>query len=235
MISNDDRALHISHDTLRLGIGVLGLTMPLLLILGAWGLQTSISDYYYTNMRDYFEGVMFFLAFFLSAYRPYGQDGWRDNWITNLAAFCALLLALFPTNNVSLGHLAQNLVLKFVNPELSGLLHNCGAGGLFTCFAVLSLFFFTKGKKDERTTRKSIRNAIYIVCGLGIAAGIGFIGVSTTLAPGQTGRDLLNILVPESLSLVLFGFSWLVKGSAFPFLNDKPSQSEAMSTSDNPR
>lgn len=221
MIQNDDNAIHVSHDTLRLGIGVLGVTLPLLLVLGAWGFQTSISDYYYTNMRDYFEGVLFFLAFFLFAYRPYGQDGWKDNWITNIAGASALLLALFPTNNATLHHLAENLVLKFVSPEWSGNLHNAGSGGLFVCFAVLSLFFFTKGKPGEKKSpKKLLRNAIYIVCGLGIAGCIGFIGWGAATAPDQQARDLLNIFWPEASALVLFGFSWLVKGGAFPPLND---------------
>lgn len=227
MIANDDHAVHVSHDTLRLGIGVLGVTLPVLLALGAWGFQTSISDYYYTNMRDFLEGVLFFLGFFLFAYRPYGKDGWKDNWITNIAAFSAFLLALFPTNNVTLGHLAHNLVLKFVSPEWSGTLHNLGSAGLFVCFAVMSLFFFTLGKPGEKkTARKQIRNVLYVLCGLGIAGGIAFIGWGAFTAPDQRARDLLDIFWPEATALILFGLSWLIKGGAFPFLNDKDERSE---------
>ena len=31
----------------------------------------------------------------------------------------------------------------------------------------------------------------------------------------------MDIFAPEASALVLFGLSWLVKGGAFPFLNDK--------------
>jgi hypothetical protein len=206
-------------DTLRKAIGWLGLTIPFVLVLGAWNLQPSISDYYYTNMRDYFEGVLFLLAAFLVAYRPYGADGWKDNWITNAAGFFALVLVLFPTSNALLGHVPHELVLNFLPAVWSGSIHNLGSGGLFVSFAVLSFFFFTRGPKDGRTVQKRIRNALYRVFGLGIGACIGFIGV-LALTAGSTGTDGLNIVVPEALALVFFGCSWLIKGGAFPPLND---------------
>lgn len=221
MITYDEKALKVSHETLRVLIGLLGVTLPALLVLGAWSWQTSVSDYYYTNVRDYFEGVLFFLAVFLFAYRPYGRDGWQDSLITDIAGASALLLALFPTNNVTLGHTAEPLVLKFVSPEWSGNLHNLGSGVLFTAFAVMSLFYFTKGKREGRGPKKLLRNAVYIVCGLGIAGCIGFIGWGASTAPDQRARDLMSIFWPEAIALVLFGFSWLVKGGSIAFLNDK--------------
>jgi hypothetical protein len=83
------------------------------------------------------------------------------------------------------------------------------------CFAVLSLFYFTKGRKETRTRRKALRNGIYVVCGLGIAGCIGFIGFigwGAATAADQKARDLLVIFWPEATALMLFGFSWLVKG-----------------------
>lgn len=206
--------------TLRRAIGWLGITFPLLLALGASAVQTSVSDYYYTNMRDYFEGVLFFLAVFLMAYRPYGKDGWQDNLITTLGGIAALLLALFPTHNAGLGHTPSSLVLAFVPLEWSGGLHNLGAGGLFLCFGVMSLFYFTKGPRDGRTPQKALRNLVYVGSGVGIFACIGFIASVYFTTPDQTARDLSSIYWPESIALVLFGLSWLVKGNQFPLLND---------------
>jgi hypothetical protein len=212
----DDQALRISYDTLRVLIGVLGVSLPLFLVLGyGHEFQPSISDYYFTNMRDYFEGVLFFLGVFLIAYRPYGDDGWQDKLITNFSGACAILVALFPTYNPSLDHVPRELVFSFVTPRWSGYLHNAGAAGLFLSFAVLSLWYFTKGKKGSRTAQKTIRNGLYIVCGLGIVACLGFIAII-----GTTG----SIFWPETLALALFGLSWLVKGNAIPFLNDRPSK-----------
>jgi hypothetical protein len=222
MNTTDERDLQISQNTLRLLIGVLGTTLPILLVLGARVFQTSVSDYYFTNMRDYLEGVLFFLAAFLAAYRPYGQDGWHDDLITTVAGCFALLIALFPTVNVTLGHVPTGLVLPFIPIPWSGTFHNLGAGGLFVCFAVMSLFYFTKGKKGSRTKRKFLRNGIYLVCGLGIAGCIGSIGWGGFTAADQRARDLMPIFWPEAIALVLFGFSWLVKGGLF--FGDRPAK-----------
>lgn len=209
-----------SHVTLRRWIGWMGVTLPFVLALLVGAFQSSVSDYYFTNARDYFEGVLFFLALFLFAYRPYGTDGWHDNWITSLAGLFALTLALFPTVNQHLGHMPDKLVLGFIDPKYSGQIHNVGSGGLFVCFAVLSFFFFTLGPKDQRTARKKIRNAIYRVCGLGIGACIGYIGFLAATSGPLGGPDYVAIYIPEATALVLFGLSWLVKGETFPFLND---------------
>lgn len=209
-----------SQTTLRRWIGWLGLSLPVILVLGA-GFQVSISDFYYTNMRDYFEGVLFFLAVFLFAYRPYGTDGWKDNGITNAAGLFALILAFFPTSNAFLGHVPTQLVLNFIPASWSGTIHNVGSGGLFIAFAVMSFFFFTLGPKETRTPLKRVRNAIYRVCGLGIGGCIGLIGWMAATSAPLGGPDHLVIFAPEAAALVLFGFSWLVKGGTFGFLNDR--------------
>lgn len=218
-LQSGNNGVLISLNTLRQLIGWLGVTLPLLLVLGTWGFQPSISDYYYTNERDYFEGVLFFLAAFLFAYRPYGDDGWKDQWITNAAGLFALILALFPTSNALLGHVPHELVLNFIPASWSGTIHNFGSGGLFVCFAVLSFFFFTLGPKEGRTAKKKVRNLLYRVFGLGIAGCIGYIGYTAATA-GPGGTQSLSIFWPEAVALVLFGLSWLVKGGAFPPLED---------------
>ena len=216
---NED-GLQFTYRTLRILIGILGVSLPILLVVGTWFQpSTSISDYYYTNMRDYFEGILFFLTVFLFAYRPYKKEGLVDVVVTFASACFALLLALFPTFNETLAHVPHGVTLNFVPPVMSGVLHNIGSGGLFVGFSVLSLFIFTQGKSG--TPQKKLRNAVYIICGLGILFCIGYIGWGAATAADQKARDLMDIFVPEASALVLFGLSWLVKGGAFPFLNDK--------------
>lgn len=223
MTNHDDDNLRLSQNTLRLLIGLLGLSLPLLLIVGAWVLQTSISDYYYTNMRDYFEGVLFFLAIFLFAYRPYGQDGWGDNLITTIGAGLALLVALFPTVNLTLGRRPAALVLQFIPVDWSATVHLLSAGGLFVCFAVMSLAYFTRGRRGPEHRRKALRNLIYRLCGLGILACIGWIAFEILTTSDPVVRDRLDILVPEASALVLFGVSWLTKGGLI-FPDKSPRQ-----------
>jgi hypothetical protein len=233
---NEDGAAY-SYNALRTAIGLLGLLLPLLLAIGT-GFQsmTSVSDYYYTNMRDLFVGVIFFLTLFLAFYRPYNKpdknEGRIDTIISIISAVAAGLLALFPTYNATLHHTSDDivprgLVLNFVSAPVSGQLHNIGSGVLFTAFAIMSIFVFTQtgfdaaGKRIKATGKKLIRNVLFVIFGVGILACIGFIGWNVIAAHGdQHTIDTMVIFAPEATALVLFGLSWLVKGKAFPFLND---------------
>jgi hypothetical protein len=76
----------ISYYTMRRAIGILGITLPLILVAGSslFGpceeVQISISAYYHTNMRNIFVGLNCAVALFLFAYR--GHD-----WMDNLAGY----------------------------------------------------------------------------------------------------------------------------------------------------
>ncbi len=238
MANPEEDGASYSYNALRTSIGLLGLLLPLLLALGTWFKpMTSVSDYYYTNMRDLLVGVLFFLTLFLAFYRPYNKpeknEGVVDTVISLVSAVAAGLLALFPTYNATLHHTSDELVpagivLNFVSSQLSGVLHNLGSGVLFTAFALMSIFVFTQtglgadGKRHKPTGMKVVRNVLYVIFGLGILACIGYIGLRVILAHGdQHEIDTMVIFVPEATALVLFGLSWLVKGNAVPFLNDK--------------
>ncbi len=89
--------LVISFLLLRKLIGLFGMILPIMLLLGpimvsSMEYQPSISDYYYTQMRDYFVGNMFVIGVFLSAYR--GHDS--DHVLTVIAGLSAICVALFP-------------------------------------------------------------------------------------------------------------------------------------------
>jgi hypothetical protein len=65
------------------------------------------------------------------------------------------------------------------------------------------------------THRKRLRNRIYRICGYGMLVMMGAFAVAKLLgAPGY------SVMIIEIILLHLFGFAWLVKGEAFPFLND---------------
>ena len=84
--------------------------------------------------------------------------------------------------------------------------------------AWFTIFQFTKSGPDI-TDRKLIRNRIYRICGYGmIAVEAVFLYTYVTKAPGYIAMIL------EIILLNLFGFAWLVKGGAFPFLNDKEEE-----------
>ena len=71
------------------------------------------------------------------------------------------------------------------------------------------------------TDRKRIRNRIYRVCGIGmLVLEVAFAVVMLCGAPK------FFIMIIEIILLHIFGISWLVKGEAFPFLNDKTEASK---------
>jgi hypothetical protein len=80
-------------------------------------------------------------------------------------------------------------------------------------FAVFALWLFRitpSGK--EAPADKRWRNKVYLVCGTVIVASIIWAGIA-----GLNGRP---IFLPESVALVAFAVSWLVKGYAHRTIAD---------------
>src|SRR6266540_6600402 len=94
--SNDP--LVLSYLGLRKAIGIIGTALPFVLAFGKIllegpGIQSSISDYYHTGMRDIFVGSLCAIAVFLMSYRGYDR---KDDIAGDLACVFALGVALFP-------------------------------------------------------------------------------------------------------------------------------------------
>lgn len=119
----DDPELRCSQNIIRLIIGGLGLSLAPLLCLFHGSTELSISDFYDTNRRDYFEGVLCCLAVALFAYSPYGKEGRNDAWIATVGAVCASLVALFPTTNDTLKRVPALLVLRWLPVTCSAVIH----------------------------------------------------------------------------------------------------------------
>ena len=76
---------------------------------------------------------------------------------------------------------------------------------LFAMFAVFSLWLFRlTGSGDQPPADKRNRNRVYLACGIAIVVSIAWAGVA--------GMSKKPILVPESIAIVAFAVSWLVKG-----------------------
>jgi hypothetical protein len=206
----------LSYLALRLIVGVIGVLLPWAMILGNWGfggfMQTSISAYYYTSMRNVFVGALFALAAFLIAYRGYDL---ADGIITNIAGGAAIGIALFPTTPFhATGHQA-----------VIGDIHITFAVTSFLMLAVMALRF----AKQEPTppglsfwrriayafgftgpgtsTRPLWKTVLYRVCGFTIIASIALI-IPVDLVWSYA------LLAFEAVILTAFGVSWFVKGSA---------------------
>src|SRR5437762_1219539 len=105
----------------------------------------------------------------------------------------------------------------------TAVIHHLAAAILFAMFAVFALWLF-RLRQDGKTETTGWRNKVYLACGLAIVACIAWAGYN-----GYTARE---IFLPESIALVAFSFSWLVKGYAAEALLSKVRWLMRMSSSE---
>jgi hypothetical protein len=195
-----------SFWSLRKSIGWIGISLPFALMTGVYFLFKgpipfySISQYYFSGMRNLMTGALCAIALFLFFYKGYNR--W-DLWSSNLAAISALGIAFCPT--VKEGPLNTSAHIHFISATI-----------FFLTLACISLFLFTK-KSSQPTRQKKTRNGIYIACGLVM---IGCLLALLTFYIFFENKSSHFVFWIETLALVAFGVSWLVKGQAL-FADEK--------------
>ncbi len=215
-VINSDKETHqygrqqiISYKTLRVFIGVAGISLPLLMMIGkvissnSMQLEFSVSDYYDDGTAgDFFVGILFALGFFLFSYRGYEAI---DNRIANVGAVMALGVALFPTTSKILWVHYMHFVFAIL---------------LFIVFIIFSIYLFRKKNKNETPTdEKKDRNKIYLTCGIIMIASI--IGIAICMIWFEEICAKMSLVFwGETVALISFGISWLTK-SEWLYLKDK--------------
>jgi uncharacterized RDD family membrane protein YckC len=96
------RHIYSTYLALRYGMAVIAFAFPLLLLvaglLNGLPLQGSMSEYYWESnggdppVRIWFVGGLFAIGSFLFLYKGYTPG---ENWALNVAAVCAICVALF--------------------------------------------------------------------------------------------------------------------------------------------
>jgi hypothetical protein len=209
-----DGADDLSGHPHRQVIGYLGLALPVLLVQAErlrpnapedqW-MGDSISAYYWTGAVSLFAGLLAALSLFLLTYRGYANAYRKyDRAAAIVAGVAAALVALFPITR------PPGARPPWWEPWI-GIVHVAAAVTLFSMFAVFSLWLFRKTEPDGARTadeekEKRLRNRIFLVCGIGIVASMGW-----ALVAGNADQ---SIFWPESAALVFFAWSWLTKGRA---------------------
>jgi hypothetical protein len=197
-------------------IGYLGLALPVLLVqlvrlrpnapIDQWT-GNSVSAYYWTGAVALFTGLLAALSLFLLTYRGYANAYQKyDRGVAIIAGAAAAIVALFPTAPPT----------GVTPPWWSGwigITHTVAATVLFTMFAVFSLWLFRKtAPGGPPAPDKARRNAIYLICGIGIVASMVW-----ALVEQSSNR---SIFWPESFALGFFAWSWLTKGRALQSIKD---------------
>ena len=196
-----------SFRALRKAIGWIGILMPFVLMFGVLlifngGIPLhSISQYYYSGMRDVLVGALCAIALFLFFYR--GYNNW-DLWTANIAGLFALGIAWFPTTPTG-------------QQDMAGKIHFISATIFFITLACISLFLFTK-KDPNPTPRKLKRNIIYKICGILILVSLLTLAIYYNIPHSDNS---VFVFWAETVALVAFGISWLIKGGTL-FSDEKP-------------
>jgi hypothetical protein len=193
-------------------IGILGISLPFIVILGGFtqtdpGLQGSISGYYYTNMRDLFVGILSGVALFLLSYRGYEQI---DDIVANMSGLFALGMILFPTAMYS-GKVVR-VGMFLITDNISETIHLAFSALFFLALSFNSLFLFTRRHPGVMGKEKKRRNIIYRSCGIVMILAIVCIALYTIFFRGTSLAAMNPVLILESVALLAFGISWLVKG-----------------------
>jgi hypothetical protein len=223
----------ISYLNLRRTVGWIAILLPFSLLAGVIVLGSavpgSVSGYYYSPMRNVLVAALCVLGVFLISYNGYDR---LDSAITNVAGVAAIGVAFFPTSSPSF------------RPAWVGHVHPIFAGVALTSQALMALLFTRTGsdagrgwKQDLRRmglallfrysvpqgpqrARKMIRNRIYSGCAWAILVGV-VLALAQNFWPASVQQVAHWLYWFETLAIMSFGFSWLVKGGAF--LADKPA------------
>jgi len=185
---------------LRLGVGIIGVVLPVVLPLGNWVfvrlghrteiLPASMSGAYYTSTRNIFVGSLCALGVFLICYR-YSRR--HDFWST-LAGVFAIGVALFPT--------APRAATEF--QSVIGVFHLIFAAVLLGTLALFCLQSFG----DSAITAGRTVNRGYLTAGVLILL---FLALAVVAGVTHWGDDweLTPLYVCESLSVWAFGAAWI--------------------------
>lgn len=210
------------QNTLRVLVGVLGVSLPLLLFFALWidvGLDSplySISHYYFTRASSIFEIIVSLLAFFLLIYKGKGPV---DFYVSSIAGLFALCLLVFPTSNISdttchdNANIASVTILKI--SKLRTTFHYVSAAIFLSCLSYMSIFLFTKSDKPNiqaRGRNKRRRNRIFRTCGvIMVIAILVILGNFLGLISDDLFCKYHLTFWMETLAVESFGVSWLVK------------------------
>lgn len=197
-----DRFVH-SYLFLRRAIGVIGMALPFALVLGvlitSGEVLSSISGYYYSDLRNVFVGCMCAVGVFLIFYRG---AAFIDDVASFVAGVAAVGVALFPTRPAGTPTDGQKIV---------GSVHIGCAAVFFLMLAFIAIKVFTRRSDSPDPQRKDLRNRIYVACGIVILGCIALMVITCWLLESAF-TALHPALVLESVAILAFGVSWMVKG-----------------------
>jgi hypothetical protein len=197
--------LAVSYLFLRRAVGLIGALLPIAVPLGysittgRWLLLSSISSYYYTDVRNVFVGSLCAVGVFLICYR---YRYW-DDIIATLAGAFAIGVAFCPPLPPDPSGLAR----------VTGVLHVVFAALFLVTMGLMCLLLFTRSyaPSGARSSGKNTRDLVYRVCG-GLILGFTALGGLSSFSSQSFVDDVHPLFWCEAIATFAFGFAWFVKG-----------------------
>jgi hypothetical protein len=202
---------------LRRAIGWIGTLLPIVVIAGdaafsSGPLPNSLSDYYYTPMRNILVGSLCVLGVFLLLYDVSVRV---DRWITNAAGIGVLGVAFLP-GSPPVPHLTTS-------QEVIGNLHVFFAAIAFVGLAATMWRFAYAVSDGPDAPPPSPRGALFYRVSACVMLGFVILSGVAILLPLSVQNAVLAIYDTEALAIFTFGISWLVKGRALQPLASAPA------------
>jgi hypothetical protein len=202
---------------LRKAIGWIGTLLPIVVIVGdaafsAGPLPNSLSDYYYTPMRNILVGALCVLGVFLLLYDVSVRV---DRWITNAAGIGVLGVAFLP-GSPPVPHLTTS-------QEVIGNLHVFFASIAFLGLAATMWRFSYAVSDGPQAPPPSARGSVFYRVSACVMLGFVLLSGVAILLPLSIQNSTLAIYDTEAVAIFTFGISWLVKGRALQPLASAPA------------
>ncbi len=209
-VHDADRLLYLrSYLLMRTVIGFMGLLLPTWLLLvggpileGTFQPRGSLSAYYHSGVRDFFVACLCVIGLFLITYMWFHYN-W-DNLLSIVAGVAALGVAFLPTKGETVTRLQEKLGETLV----AGMHFTSAAIFILSLAAISWLFGKREAARTDRPTSPQLRKWFHWGCSIVIVLAV--IGIVVTKALKQF--DDYSLLVGESIAVLAFGSSWLVKG-----------------------
>jgi hypothetical protein len=190
-----------TYHSLRLGIAVIGISLPALLWVGGkWfdnlSLLGSMSAYYHESTRDVFVGALCAVGVALYLYKGFSR---AENLSLNAAGVLAVCIAMFPTAKSGIDFRVVNYV------------HVISAVLFFLALAYVSVFRASDTLSLIRPTSrgKKLQYTYRTLGGLMVASPVLAIATAWLLRPRTAEPS--NVFFLEAFGAWTFGAYWLVK------------------------
>jgi hypothetical protein len=200
------RTLMFSNEAIRLFIGVITFTLPIIVVVIPCSPLTSISAAYYTNARDIFVGVLFVLGAFLIVYKGHSKS---EDWIATLGGIAAIIAALCPTK------------CDLCQANASAYIHAIAGNAVFGVTAYFCLGPFRKSAQGKQWCKAKRREKFYTICGCTIIACAVILIVIGLFVPAEQRKNWTPIFWGESVMLWVFSAAWVVAAKLIPWFTDK--------------